>query len=299
MEPFLVSFLGTGNAVPTKRRNHTAILIEYKDENILVDCGEGAQRQFAYAGKNPHKLTKILITHWHGDHILGLPGLIQTLALSGYQKVLHLYGPKGTTSWFERLKPFCGTTNINIQIHEIDEGIFFDKKEFYLQARRMDHGTPCLGYSVVIPDKLRLDSKKLKKLKLPNSPLIGELQAGKTINWKGKKITSKSVSYKEEGRKLTVILDTKYTEQAVQLAKDSDCLIIESSFSDKEKDKAAERLHLTAKEAATIAKRANAKKLALIHISQRYEHNPKIILDEAKKVFKNTFIPNDLDSLSL
>src|SRR3989344_2142349 len=96
MEQFTITFLGTGNAVPTKLRNHTAILIDFLNEHILLDCGEGTQRQFKVAELSPHKLTKLLITHWHGDHVLGIPGLFQTLAMGEYYKTLEIYGPKGT-----------------------------------------------------------------------------------------------------------------------------------------------------------------------------------------------------------
>lgn len=297
MEPINITFLGTSSQVPTKKRNHPALLIDYKDEHILLDCGEGTQRQFSYAEKSTHKITRIFLTHWHGDHILGLPGLLQTLSLGKYTKKLNIYGPKGTSYWFEKLKPFCGTQLINIEIHEISEGIVLDNKEWCINAKNLDHGTPALAYSFIVKEKLRLDRKKLKKLKLPNSPLLGKLQSGQTIVFNGKKIFPKNISYIEPERKLTVILDTKYIESLSNFAKDSSLLITESSFLEEEKDKASEYMHLTAKQAATIAKKAKAQKLALIHLSQRYEFNSQVILKEAKSVFKNTILPNDLDSL--
>ena len=297
MEHINVTFLGTSNAVPTKNRNHTSLLLEYKDEHILIDCGEGTQRQFSYAEKSAHKLTRILITHWHGDHILGLPGLIQTLSLGNYNKKLHIYGPKGTLYWFEKIKPFCGTKIINIEVHEISEGVFLDNNEWCLKAANSNHGTPALAYSFILKGRRRLDRNKIKKLKLPNSPLLGKLQEGKSIIWKGKKIYSKNLSFIEPERKITFIMDTGYTENLVNLAKNSSLIISESTFTELERDKAHERLHLTAKEAATIAKKAKAESLALIHISQRYEHSSSYILNEAKKIFKKVVIPNDLDSI--
>src|SRR3989339_623098 len=98
-----ICFLGTSQAIPTAKRNHTAMLLQYNDENILVDCGEGTQRQFRKAALNPCKITKLLITHWHGDHVLGIPGLLQTLALSGYNKILYIYGPRGTKKYIEEI----------------------------------------------------------------------------------------------------------------------------------------------------------------------------------------------------
>ena len=297
MEPINLTFLGTSNAVPTKLRNHPAMLLEYKNEHILIDCGDGTQRQFSYAEKSAHKLTRILLTHWHGDHILGLPGLIQTLSLGNYTKKLHIYGPKGTKYWFEKIKPFCGTKIIDIELHEVSEGIIIENNEWRIEASNSNHGTPALAYSFIIKEKLRLDIKKIKKIKLPNSPLLGKLQAGETIIWQEKKINPKSLSFIEPQRKVTFIMDTAYTESLSAFAKGSSLIISEASFTETERDKAHERLHLTAKEAATIAKKAKASALALVHISQRYEHNPGIILKEAKSVFKNTVVPNDLDSL--
>jgi len=297
MEKIKITFLGTGNAVPTPKRNHTAMLLNYKNENILLDCGEGTQRQFKIAKISPSKLTKILITHWHGDHILGLPGLLKTLELSGYRKTMHLYTPKGTKKHAENLiKLFNIKTNL--VIHEV-HGKFSETDEFYLEASSMNHGTPSNAYSFIIKDKFRLNKAKLKKLKLPNSPLLKKLQQGETISFEGKKIKPSQVSYSEPGRKVTFILDTAPNANAIKISKDADLLICESSFTQQEKIKAKEYKHLTAHDAATIAKKAKVKKLILTHISQRYEHNPKPILNEAKKVFKSVTLANDLDTIEI
>ena len=293
MEKIRVTFLGTSNAIPTAKRSHTAILLQYKNENILIDCGEGTQRQFSIAKLSPSKLTRILLTHWHGDHILGLPGLFQTLSMSDYQKVLELYGPKGTSSHISLLKELF-KLKLEVKAKEVS-GKFIDEKEFCIEAKQMSHGTPCLAYSFATKNKFRLDKNKIKKLKLPNSPLLGDLQKGKDISFQGKKIKSKDVAYLEKGKKITFILDTSPNENAVALAKNSDLLICESSFTQEEKEKAKEYLHLTAKDAAEIAKKAKVKKLILTHLSQRYEHNTKPIEQEAKKIFKNTTIANDFD----
>jgi len=298
MEKIKITFLGTGNAVPTEKRNHTAILLNYKNENILIDCGEGTQRQFKYAKLSPSKLTRILITHWHGDHILGLPGLLQTLAMSDYQKTLELYGPKNTSYFIEQLKKLVNI-KISLNIHNIEQGRFFEKKEFYLEALPMSHDTPCLAYSFVIKDKLRLDKKKIKKLKIPNSPLLGMLQQGKNIEFKSKKIKSSQVSYIERGKKVSIILDTSINQNILKIAENSDLLICESTFSKEEEKVALEYKHLTSTQAAGIAKKSKSKKLLLTHISQRYEHHPEIILKEAKKVFKNAFLAKDLEIIEV
>ena len=143
-----------------------------------------------------------------------------------------------------------------------------------------------------------MDKSALKKLKLPNSLLLKKLQVGEDITFEGKKIKAKDVSYLEKGRKITFILDTAFNEGAIELARGSDILVCESSFSNEESQLASERMHLTAEQAATIAKKANVRQLILTHISQRYEHNPRIILEEAKKVFKNTTLAKDFDVIN-
>ena len=298
MEKILVTFLGTGNAVPTEKRNHTAILISYKNENVLVDCGEGTQRQFRIVGRSPHKLTRILITHWHGDHILGLPGLFQTLALTGYSKNLGVYGPKNTR-YFMGLIEKLTAYKIKLDIKEISSGKVFENSEIKIESLQMNHGTSTLAYSFIVKDKMRLDKRKIRKLKLPNSPLLKKLQEGKDVVVNGRKIRSKEVCYLEKGRKVTIILDTKINSQAIKIAKDSDLLICESTFSSSEEKLALEYKHLTAKQAAEIAKKSKSKKLVLTHISQRYENDIKRIENEAKSIFKNVSVVKDFEKIEV
>lgn len=291
-----LTFLGTGSSTPTAQRNHTGMYLQFGKENILVDCGEGIQRQFRKAKLNPCKLTKILITHWHGDHTLGLVGLLETLAMSEYSKKLKIYGPKGTKGKIKLFEKIYGNFKIDIEIKEVS-GKFLEEKEFFIESARMTHGIPTNAYSVVTKDKLRLDKTKLKKLKIPNSPLLGKLQEGKNINYKGEKIKSKDVSYIQKGKKMTFILDTLMNENALKISENSDVLICESSFLSKEGEKIKEYKHLTAKQAATIAKKSKSKKLFLIHISQKHEKNKIEVLADAKQVFKDTTIPKDLDKI--
>ena len=289
-----VTFLGTGNAVPTEKRNHTGILVSFKGESILIDCGEGIQRQFRIAGISPTKITRILISHWHGDHILGLPGLLQTLAMSGYSRTLKIYGPNGTHYFMQLIKSLVGNFHINIEVHEVS-GLFLNDRDFSIKAEEMVHDSPCNAYSIVLKDKLRLDKKKIDKLKLPNSPLLGELQEGRDIIVNGKKIKAKSVTFLDKGKKISFVLDTLLDSKVIELVRESDLLISEATFSKDEKEKAKEYKHLTSEDAATIAKKSKSKKLIITHISQRYEHMPEIIEKEAKKIFKNTSLVKDFD----
>ncbi len=302
MEKIKVTFLGTGDAIPTKKRNHTSILLSYKNENILIDCGEGAQRQLKIAGISHSKITKIFITHWHGDHTLGLLGLIQTLIMQKYSKTLYIYGPKGTLHYISLIKqllgPYQKLAKINLQAEEVS-GKFLETEEFYAEAAEMSHGIPANAYSFIIKDKRRLDKNKLKRLKLPNSPLLKKLQEGKDVIINNKKIKSEDVSYLEKGRKVAFILDTKLNSNMEKLAKNSDLLISEASFSKDDEALANEYKHLTSTQTATIAKKAKVKKLLLTHISQRYEYNLEKIGNEAKKIFKNTSIAKDFDVVEI
>jgi len=300
MEKIKLTFLGTGQAIPTEKRNHTAILLQYADENILVDCGEGTQRQFRKAKLNPCKLTRLLITHWHGDHILGLPGLLQTLALNAYNKTLEVYIPKGTAHFFQLIqRMFVYKDAIKLNLNEVEPGTIFETSKFKIEAETMKHDTPCLAYSFVEKDKIRIDKGKMKKLGIKPGPLLKQIKQGKSIKLKDNVIKPEDLTYEEKGRKITFILDTITNENAVKLAKNSDLLVCESTYTEQEKDLAKEYKHLTAKQAAEIAKKSNSKKLILTHISQRYDYKEKFLLEEAKKIFKSSEVAEDLTSLEL
>ena len=198
-EKVKITFLGTSDAIPSSERNHTSILLRYKEENILIDCGEGTQRQFRKADLNPGRLTRILITHWHGDHILGLPGLLQSLAASGRKDTLYIYGPKGIKKVMEEiLNVFIFGKEYKIEIKEAD-GKFFKTNDFYLSAEKMTHVIPCNGYTFIKKGQIRIDKNKLKKEKIPNGPLLGELKKGKDIIHNSKRYLAKKLTYQRRG----------------------------------------------------------------------------------------------------
>ena len=298
-EKIKLTFLGTADSIPSAKRNHTAILLTYSGENILVDCGEGTQRQFRKAGLNPCKITRILITHWHADHILGIPGLLMTLGLSGYQRKLFIYGPRGTKRFMDALlNLFAIREKYQIEVKEVS-GRFFETSEFYLEAEAMTHNTPCNAYLFATKEKIRIDKKKLRISKLPEGPLLQKLKIGQDITHGGKKYLAKNLTFKEPGEKVSFVLDTSPNKKIAPFVKTSDVLICESSFHSELEEKANDYQHLTAKQAAEIAKQAKVKKLILTHISQRYDNNPEKILDEAKKVFKNVSLVKDLDVVNV
>ena len=294
-----IVFLGTSAMVPTKERNHPGIFISYKNEGILLDCGEGIQRQLKIAGISPTKITKIFISHWDGDHVLGLPGLLQTLGLQKYNRTIFIYGPKGTKRFMKAiLSTFIFKEKYSIKVEEVS-GKFFETEDFYLEAKSMTHGIPCNAYNFVIKDKLRIDKKKLAKTKLPSGPLVSKLKQGKNVSYKGKKYKAKNLTYVEKGKKISVIMDTKMNKKIVPFVKDADLLICESSFDSNFKEKAKEYLHLTVEQAGKIAKKSKSKELILTHISQRYERDMKPLLNQAKKEFKNVSIAKDLEDFEI
>jgi ribonuclease Z len=296
-----IIFLGTSEATPTAKKGQTAILLKHGPENILIDCGEGTQRQFKIAGLNICKITRILLTHWHGDHVLGLPGLLQTLALSNYPKTLHIYGPRGTARYMDMfMKMFIFRDALKVEVHEIMKDGIFEENDLIMSAYYMKHMAPCLAYSIEEKSKRRIDIAKAKKLGLKQGPLLGQLQQGKTIKFEGKTIKPEQVAYTVPGKKVAFILDTLKNPNCIKVAKDSDLLISEATFlSTEHADKAMERGHLTAEQAAEIAKQSKVKALLLLHISQRYAKDESAILDEAKKVFKACHLAEDFMEIEL
>jgi len=297
-----VTILGTSEATPTAKRNQLAMLLKYKNENILFDCGEGTQRQFKIAKLSPLKITRILLSHWHGDHVLGLPGLLQTLALNNYSKTLKIYGPRGTKKFMRlMLGLFVYKEKIKTEVHEINkDGKIIDTKDFYIEAYKMKHFTPCLAYRFVEKDKRKINMEIIKKLKLKPGPILGKLQQGKNITYKGKRIKARDVTYITKGRKIAFIIDTLFNKNCLKVAKNADLLISEATFLESlHLDKAKERGHMTAKQAATIAKKSKVKKLLLTHLSQRYAKDPKPILNEAKKIFKNSQLAEDFMKIKI
>src|SRR3989344_8838659 len=168
MDKINIVFLGTSSAVPTATRNHTGIWLNYKDENLLIDCGEGTQRQFRKAKINPCKITRLLITHIHGDHVFGIPGLFRTLNLNGYQKVLEIYGPYGIKKFIDdifRTFALTKTMKVKVNVHEVKDKVF-ETPYFEVIATPLEHGIPTLGYAFLEKDKLKINKKKLSKLKI-------------------------------------------------------------------------------------------------------------------------------------
>ncbi len=294
-----ITFLGTSGMVPTKDRNHVATFISYGSEGILIDCGEGTQRQIKLAGLKITKVTKILISHWHGDHVLGLPGLIQTLGASDYNKVLEIYGPIGTKKRIkDMLNTFIFDKRIEMKVYDINKKKIYDGKKFYLESFELKHGVRCVGFNFIEKNHRRINIRKIRQLGIPESPLLGKLQDNKTITFEGKKITPKETTYIVEGKKITIIPDTSLCKNCYEFAKDSDLLICEATYMSDLEDKAKEYNHLTSQQAAQIASMSNTKQLILTHISARYKDS-KELEEDAKEIFPETKVAHDLMKVKL
>lgn len=292
-------FLGTSCMTPTKERNQQALFLRYGSEGILIDCGEGTQRQMKLAGISLTNITKILISHWHGDHVLGLPGIIQSLGAAEYNKTLKIYGPKGTKEKISNIfKTFPSDKKIKINVKEIREGIFFENQKFKLECLPLKHKIESLAYSFIEKNKRRIDLKEIKKIGIPEGHLLGKLQEGKNIKWQTKTIKSDDVTYIVEGKKISIISDTILCNNCYNIAENADLLVCESSYSSKLENKAKKYFHLTSKQAAIIANRSNVKKLVLLHFSNRYK-NTQEIEEDARTFFDNVICAEDFMKISV
>jgi ribonuclease Z len=289
-----VTILGTSSMVPTKERNQSGLFIGYGTQGILVDCGEGTQRQLKLANISLTKVTKILISHWHGDHVLGLPGLIQSLAASEYDKKLEIYGPKGTKKHFEHMfQAFVFDRNLDMEIKEIEEGVLFESKDFCLEALPLKHGVASLGYVFQEKDRRKIMLDKAKKLGVTEGPLLRKIQEGKDITVKGKKIKAEEISRLVKGKRIGIITDTAPCDNCYKIAQDADLLISESTYASKFKEKSEEYNHMTSKDAALIASKAKAKRLILTHFSARYKSTLELN-EDASNYFPDTECAYDL-----
>jgi ribonuclease Z len=251
------------------------------------------------AGISFSKITKIFISHWHGDHMLGLPGLLQSMAMHEYTKNLQIYGPPGSKQKFKTLlEAFESSYQIEATMHDVKEGKIIDNKDFYIEAYPLSHRTKCYGYRFIEKDRRKMKMTALKKLGIPEGPLIGKLQQGKAITHKGKKIKPEQVSTIITGRIFGFISDTRPNKNCFKIAKDADLLLCESTYSSDLGDKAEEHMHMTAVDAAQIASQSETKKLVLTHFSARYK-DAHVLEKDARTVFDNTVAAKDFMKITI
>lgn len=302
MTQLSIIFLGTSGSWPTMKRNVTSIAIKRAGEVILFDCGEGTQRQFQKSKLSYMQISKIFITHFHGDHFLGLPGLIQTMQLNDRDIPLHIYGPKGMEKLISQILSLgYFRPNFKIFSYDLKDGDTIEFEEYYLLVLKVKHGIP--AYAYCLEEKRRpgkFDKSKALELGIPEGPLFSKLQRGENITLNnGKKIFSKSVlGPPRKGRKIVISGDTVPIKNMINFAKNADVLIHEATFDSSLEDISNEYGHTTASQAANIAKKAKVEKLFLTHISPRYI-NSDTLEKEAKEIFKNSFVPKDFQDVEV
>jgi len=298
-----VIFLGTAGSVPTQERSLPAVLIKRQNEQLMFDCGEGVQRQMIKAKVGFHKKTKIFISHMHGDHVLGLPGLLQTMALMERQNKIEIYGPQGVKQFLECVRETLqfGLT-FPVEIHEIYKaGAVCEEKEYIVEAAKSNHVITSLAYAFLEkPRPGKFYPEKARALSVPEGELWSKLQHGNSIKLPDGRIVSPEdvLGSARTGRKIVYTGDTRPFEGFAKFAAHADIVIHESTFDDMLVEKAVEDGHSTPSQAAEEAKKANAKKLVLTHISARYA-DASILLAQAQKVFKNAVVAEDFLVLEL
>ncbi|CAI8784537.1 MULTISPECIES: ribonuclease Z [Bacillus] len=296
-------FLGTGAGVPSKGRNVSAIalqLLEERGETWLFDCGEATQHQILHTSVRPRRIEKIFITHLHGDHIFGLPGLLGSRSFQGGTTPLTVYGPKGIKQFIE-VALSVSTTHVKypLKIVEItEEGIVFEDKQFHVETKRLSHGVECFGYRIVEKDiQGHLLVEKLLEAGVKPGPIFKRLKDGEVVELEdGRVLHGKDfIGPPQKGRIITILGDTRYCEASRILAQDADILVHEATFAAADEIQAHDYFHSTTEQAASIALQANVKRLILTHISSRYQADTyKELLQEAQLLFANTEIAMDL-----
>ncbi|WP_338470181.1 ribonuclease Z [Niallia sp. XMNu-256] len=302
-----IFFLGTGAGIPAKLRNVTSIALKLLEERRtiwLFDCGEATQHQILHTSIKPSKMEKIFITHLHGDHIYGLPGMLASRSFQGGESELTVYGPSGLRNFIETSLKVSGTyLKYALNIVEIEEGIIFEDAQFLVEARLLDHGIPSYGFRVMekdLPGTLLVD--KLQEIGVKPGPIYKRIKAGESVTLDDGTVLNPEhyVGPMQRGRIVTILGDTRMCEPAKRLAQDADLLIHEATFSHGQESLAKEYFHSTTTQAAQTAKEASVKKLCLTHISSRYDRDAsEELLREAREVFPETEIAHDFKAISI
>jgi ribonuclease Z len=291
-----VVFLGTAGSMPTGQRAPAAIFVRRGGDRLLFDCGEGTQRQLLRSAVGLVELQEVFVTHFHADHILGLPGMFKTFALRGRDLPLDVYGPRGLVDLLGSLKRVVGKLTYELRLHELEPGDVLERDGYRLATFAVAHGVSALGWSLIETTRPgRFDVEAADALGVPDGPARGALQRGESLTLPGgRAVTADQVlGPPRRGRKLVITGDTAPADGVVEAAWEADVLVTEATFSEEERDRARETMHQTAAQAADVARRANVVLLALTHLSSRF-FGPEIAR-EAREVFAETVVPRDFD----
>jgi ribonuclease Z len=304
-----ITFLGTSSGVPTRSRNVSAVALRLpqRAEFWLFDCGEGTQHQILRSDLKISQLTRIFVTHLHGDHIFGLMGLLATYGLAGSPTRIDIYGPPGLNDYLQACQRYSSThLSYPLKVHTVRPGVVYENDEYSVICGPLKHRVTAFGYRVVEKDRPgRFNVEKATELGIPSGPLYGKLKRGEQITLPdGRQINGADLCEPVEvGRKIAYCTDTVYCEGAVELAQEADVLIHEATFAHQDAQLAFDRLHSTSTMAAQVALGAGVKHLIMTHFSPRYAPGNDIQLDdllrEARAIFPNTQMAYDFLSYEI
>ncbi len=287
--------LGTASQMPTRYRNHNGYLLLWDDEGVLVDPGEGTQRQILHAEVRATRITRIYITHLHGDHCLGLPGVLARLAHTQRGRTIHLHYPASGQVYIERLIT-CSVMDLALDLHlhpvEEEAAVVVDEPGFRLSTAPLDHRIPSMGWRVDAPPSRHLLPDRLVQLGIAG-PDVGRLVAEGAVDADGRTVSIDEVSEWDAGQSVAFVLDTRRCDGALELARGVDLLVCESTFVDADADLAEQWGHMTSGQAGELAAAAGARRLLLTHFSQRYD-DPSRFLAEASVHFPDSLLAEDL-----
>lgn len=284
--------LGTSSAVPSRKRDLPANMINFNGERILFDCGEGVQKKIMTEKIGLMSISRIFISHWHADHFSGLLGLIQTMEMEGRTEPLYIYGPPRTEEFTDRiLDTGYFSRSYDIFVEDITEGEVIVGEDYEVRPFEVDHGINAFGYVFEEKKQMKANKDKMRELGLESSPKIGDLIEGEAIEWKEDTIKPEQVIEEVRGRKVVYSGDTAKCSRTIEESENADILIHEATCTHDIIDE--RQTHTSAKQAAEIAKEANVKKLLLTHISRRYHKDESKIVDEAKEVFENSELADE------
>ena len=292
-----VTFLGTAGSFPTADRNLSAVAVRRKGDLILLDCGEGTQQRISKAKIGLRPKMKILVTHLHGDHILGIPGILQTLSLFDRVSPLEIYGPEGIGDFIRCIRQTVRfSLSFSLEVHEVGEGVVCREEEYTINAAWVEHSVPCLAYALVESDRLgRFYPEKAISLGVPKGPLWSRLQRGSDVTLPDGRVvrSGEVVGSSRRGRKLVYAMDTRPCDAVLRLAEGADMLIYEATLDDSLVEKARESYHSTPSQGAEIAREAGVRRLVLTHISGRYGSMDGF-LGGARDIFPATQVAEDM-----
>jgi ribonuclease Z len=286
--------LGTASSVPTRYRNHNGYLLRWDTEGILFDPGEGTQRQLTFAGVSSSRINRVCLTHLHGDHCLGLPGVLQRMALDRPVGSVPIHFPATGLPYVERLCNASIGDPISVELDPVplEGGVVVEGPPLRITALPLDHRVDTLGWRVEEPSGRRFLTDRLAALGL-EGPAVGELRRVGSIRHRGRQVAIEEVTEHRRGQSFAFVMDTRACDAAVMLADGVDLLVCEATFLEADVDLAVRYGHLTAREAATIAREAGARRLVLSHFSARYS-DLSAHLAEAADVFPDVVVAEDL-----